>query len=69
MKYAVEMSSSVTICIPKVDMREDTQTAWRSHKPNFIFENKKNRLKCFYLMMIYMVEIRCTSDIYKRVTM
>jgi hypothetical protein len=54
MKYAVEMSSGAMIYIPsfmkigsgiqKLIERIHRQTAWRSHKPTFIF-SKKSRLK------------------------
>jgi hypothetical protein len=57
MKYAVEMGSAAMIYIPsfiKIDSDiqkimgggGNTQTAWRLHKPTFIFlQNKKSRLK------------------------
>jgi hypothetical protein len=56
MKYAAEMGSVVMICtlsfiktssgIQKlIEGYTDTQTAWKSHKPTSIFQNKKMRLK------------------------
>jgi hypothetical protein len=59
MKYASEMGSGAMIYIPSfirigsgiqklIGARgfKDTQTAWRSHKPTFIFfQNKESRLK------------------------
>jgi hypothetical protein len=50
MNYEVEMESGVMLYIPsliKIDsvIQELTQTAWRSHKPTFIFLNKEVRLK------------------------
>jgi protein associated with RNAse G/E len=56
MKYAVDMGSGDMIYIPnfiyigsgiqKLIMRS-TQTAWKSHKPTFIFffQNKERKLK------------------------
>jgi hypothetical protein len=55
MKYAVEMGSGAMTYIPSfikigsgIQMLEgytDTQSAWISHKPTFIFLSKTNRLK------------------------
>jgi hypothetical protein len=46
MKYAVEMGSGAMLSFIKTGSGiqkltgEDTQTAWRSHKPTFIFSKK-----------------------------
>jgi hypothetical protein len=58
MKYAVQMGSCAIIYIPcfikiYAGIRKliggggftDTQKAWRSHKPTFIYQNKERRLK------------------------
>jgi hypothetical protein len=58
MKYAAEMGSGIMTYKPSFIkfgsgiqnlMKDggftDTQTAWRSHKPPFIFQNKESRLK------------------------
>jgi hypothetical protein len=56
MRYAVEMGSGAMIYIPSFTETGSaiqklkggftyTQTAWRLHKPNFIFLNEECRLK------------------------
>jgi uncharacterized C2H2 Zn-finger protein len=53
MRHAVEMGSDAMIYIPSFIQTgpgiqvigRDSQTAWRSHRPTFIFKSKKSRIK------------------------
>jgi hypothetical protein len=58
MKYTAEMDSGAMMYVPRfikmdsaiqkliggIHRNTETQTAWRSHQPIFIFQNMKSRL-------------------------